>query len=188
MNFGNLSDREKRTVRYAALGIGAYLVLFCGWKTMGFLNARRAEYRKQVQQAETLRAEIQPYDDKVLVVKKLMDGFHMDPAKLTKATVVAEASAAIQRAAMGGGVMVGAIRETTARASASELASLQLEVVGPVTAITGFLNRIEHVGYPLIVDSVQINAEPTRPGQVKVNLTIMVLDFEQWKAAEKSHA
>jgi len=188
MTMRNMTDREKRTVRFAALGIGIYLALFCGWKTWGFLSAKRTEYRNLVERADKLKRQILPYENKALVAKKLMDGFHMDPAKLTKATVVAEASAAIQRAAMAGRVQVGAVRETPARSSSTELGSVQLEAMGPVTAVMGFLDSIEHVGYPVIIDSVQITAEPTRPGQLKVSLTIAVLDFLNWKTTEAPHA
>jgi hypothetical protein len=33
----------------------------------------------------------------------------------------------------------------------------------------------------LIIESVQITAEASRPGQLRVKLTISILDFEQWK-------
>jgi hypothetical protein len=108
----------------------------------------------------------------------------MDPAKLSNASLVADASAAIQKAATTGGVQLGPIRETRARASSKELTTMQLEGSGPVTAIVTFLHRLESVGYPLIVDSVQLNPEASKPGMVKVTLTITILDFEQWKKEE----
>jgi hypothetical protein len=43
---------------------------------------------------------------------------------------------------------------------------------------------LETLGYPLILDSVQINPDATKPGMVKLNLTIVILDFEQWKNEE----
>jgi len=140
-----------------------------------------------VQKADNPRKTIQPYKNKVAVIQKLMDGFHMDPAKLTKATVVGETSAAIQRAAAGSGVIVGPVREPPARISSREL-SLKLEGTGPIPAVIGLLNRMETIGYPLIIDDVQITSEPSRPGLVKVNLTITILDFEQWKSEVKPNA
>ncbi len=182
-----LTDHEKRTVRIASVAIGIYLILFCGYQMWQFLEKNRADYRQVVQKADNLRQTIQPYKDKVVVIQKLMDGFHLDPAKLTKATVVGETSAAIQRAAAGSGVIVGPVREPPARTSSREL-SLKLEGMGPIPAVIGLLNRMESVGYPVIIDEVQITAEASRPGMVKINLTITILDFEQWKSEEKPNA
>jgi hypothetical protein len=47
-----------------------------------------------------------------------------------------------------------------------------------------FLHRLETLGYPLVLDTVQINSEPTKPGMVKMTLTIIILDFEQFKIEE----
>ena len=50
------------------------------------------------------------------------------------------------------------------------------------------LHQLPLLGFPLVIDSVQITADATRPGQLKLALTILVLDFEQWKKAEAPHA
>ena len=44
------------------------------------------------------------------------------------------------------------------------------------------------VGYPLVIDSVQVTADPMQPGMLKMALTIIVLDYEQWKKPEAGHA
>jgi len=111
----------------------------------------------------------------------------MEPQKSSKATLVAEASAAIQKAAGSGGVQFGPIRESAARASAKELASMQFEGSGSVSSVMTLLHRLQTLGYPLIIDSVQMTPE-TRPGMVKVHLTIVILDFEQWKNGELPNA
>jgi hypothetical protein len=118
-------------------------------------------------------------------LEKLKENFHIDPAKLSKATLVAEASAAIQKAATSGGIQLGPVRESPARASAKELASMQLEGMGPPPAILGLLHRLTTLGYPFVIDTVQVNPETTRPGMLKVNLTIVILDFDQWKKEEE---
>jgi len=100
---------------------------------------------------------------------------------------VADASAAIQKAAQSGKVQLGPIRETPGRSSAKELASIQLEGVGPVPAIMGFLHQLGSLGYPLVVDAVQLTPE-NKPGSLKMNLTIVILDFEQWKKDEVPNA
>ena len=111
----------------------------------------------------------------------------MEPQKLSKTTLVAEASAAIQKAAASGGVQVGPIRESPSRSSSKELASMQLEGVGPVPAVIALLHRLETLGYPLLLDAVQINPDTTKPGVVRLHLTIAILNFEQWNE-DKPHA
>src|SRR5437773_38195 len=92
--------------------------------------------------------------------------------------------------------------ESPARPSAKELASIQLEISGQVQAVITLLHRLDTLGYPLIIDSVQINSgagrqsgpaggrtgpmEPTgAPGMVKISLTIVILDYDPWKNEEK---
>ncbi|MEO8428209.1 MAG: hypothetical protein ABI651_13950 [Verrucomicrobiota bacterium] len=176
-----LSDRERRTIRIGGTAIAIYLVLFFGLRAWKALETRRSDYQKLVKDAQSLREEFRPYENRALLVEKLRETFRIDPPKLSKATIVAEASAAIQKTATTGGVQLGPIRESAARPSAKELASMQLEGSGPVAALLTFLHRLETLGYPLILDSVQISSDPTRPGMIKLNLTIIILDFEQWK-------
>jgi hypothetical protein len=180
-----LTDRENRIVRFAVVGIVIYLALFYG---RTFLEKKRTEYLKLVTEAHGLRQKLKPYEDRALVVKKMMEDFHMDPTQLKKASVVADASAAIQKSAKSGNIQLGPIRESSARSSAKGLTTVQLEGSGPVPAMLAFLNSLNTVGFPVIVDSVQFTADTTRPGQVKMSLTIIILDFEQWKSAEVPHA
>ncbi len=184
-----LNDREKRLVRYASIGIAIYLALFGGFKVWTFFEKKRTDYLKLAQEARDLRKQTDPYKDKVLVVKKLMEDFHMDPAKLKKDTVVSEASAAIQKAAKSGGLQLGPIRESPAHGSGLMLATMQLESSGQVSAILTFLASLNSIGFPVVVDSVQFTADNSRPGQVKMNLIILILDFDQQKpTAEAAHA
>jgi len=183
-----LTQSEKRTVRFAAIAITIYLALFGGLRGWKQLESKRSEYRKLVQEADALKLRVQPYAEKAEVLQTLMDTFHMDPAKLSKSSIVGEASAAIQKAATSGGMQFGPIRESSARASNKELASMQLEGSGPVPAIMGFLHSVTTLGYPIVVDSVQFSADPTKPGAIKVSLTIVILDFEQWKKDEAPRA
>jgi hypothetical protein len=160
-----LTNRETRTVRLGAAVIVIYLAGFGGWQGWKSFAKKRADYQQLVKQSQALRREIQPYETKVLLVKKLMERYRLDPARLNRATVVAEANAAIQKAAMAGGVQVGAIREEYAHGSAKELATIKIEGSGPVSAVTAFLYRLEGLGYPLIIDAVQIGSDPARsPG------------------------
>lgn len=65
---------------------------------------------------------------------------------------------------------------------------MQFEGTGQVPAIMGLLKRVETLGFPMIVDSVQLTPEKTGPGMVKMSLTIVILDFDQWKSEEPPHA
>jgi hypothetical protein len=182
MSLRRLTDREKRTIRIAGIGTAIYLALFGGYQVWTFLATQRSDYLKLVREAEAIKAELQVYQLKTQTLKKLMESFQLDPAKLNKISTVAEASAAIQRAAMGGGVGLGSIRESPARPSSRELGSIQMEAMGQVPMLMAMMHRLQTLGYPLIVDAVQVTADGKQPGMVKLSLTIVVLDFEQWKA------
>ena len=181
-----LTDHEKRTVRFAGIGIAIYLALFGGLQVWKFFEKRRSDYRQLSVEAQLLRQKNQQYQDKVQVVKKLMDDFHLDPVKLKKETVVSDASAAIQKAAKSGGLQLGPVRESPAHGAGMTLATVQLESSGQVPAVLGFLAGLNSIGFPVVVDSVQLTADNSRPGQVKMNLTLIILDFEQQK--EVPHA
>jgi hypothetical protein len=183
-----LTPQEKRTIRIASVGIAVYLALFGGFKVWQFFERQRADYRKLLVEADDLKREVKRYEGKIEVTKKLMEAFHMDPAKLTRTTVVAEASAAIQKAARDGGFQIGTVRESPARPGSREVSTIQLDGSGPVQATMGMMSRLETCGYPLIIDAAQVSADPSKPGQVKLSLTIIILDFEPAKKAEAPRA
>lgn len=182
-----LTPHEKRTVRLGGMAIAIYLLAFGAFQAWKSIARTRADYQQLASQADHLKQEVKLYDDRVLVLKKLMETLRLDPAKLSRTSLVAEASSAIQKAALGGGVQVGPVRESPGRPSSKELASMQLEGTGPVPAVMGLLSRLESVGFPLIIDSVQLTPD-MRPGQLKVNLTILILDFDQWAKEGLPHA
>ncbi len=182
-----LSAQEKRTVRFGAIALAILFVVYGGMRFAKFFTSRRADYQQLLAKADRMKQEVQIYDDRIQVVKKLMEASRLDPAKLSRTSVVAEASAAIQKAAQSGGLQLGPVRESPARASAKELGSVQIEGTGPVPAVMSLLGRLESIGYPLIIDSVQLTPD-MRPGQLKVNLTILILDFDQWNKGSSPHA
>jgi hypothetical protein len=65
---------------------------------------------------------------------------------------------------------------------------MQLEGVGPVPAVMALLHRLELLGFPLILDSLQLTPEPTKPGNLKMNVTIVILDYEHWQKPEAPRA
>jgi len=182
-----LTDHEKRTIRRATIGIAIYLLLFCGFQMWKFLHKQRAEYLQLVADAKELRLKVQAYQSRAESLKHMMDDFHLDPAKLSRETIVGEASSAIQKAAAGSGIQVGTVRESASRGSGDEIASMQFDGSGPVSAVTGLLDRMHALGYPLVIDSVQITPD-NRPGMIKLSLTIVILNFEKWKNPEATHA
>ena len=182
-----LTDHEKRTVRRATIGIAIYLLLFCGFQMWKFLHRQRVEYLQLVADARELRLKVQAYQSRSESLKRMMEEYRLDPAKLSRETIVGEASSAIQKAASASGIQVGTVRESASRGSADEIATMQFEGSGSVPAVTGLLNRMQTLGYPLVIDSVQI-APDNRPGMMKLSLTIVILNFEKWKTPEATHA
>lgn len=182
-----LTDNEKRSLRRATIFIGIYLVLFCGFQMWKFLNRHRVEYVQLQDEAKTLGMKIKTYQNRADVLKRMMDDSHLDPAKLSRETIVGQASSAIQKAASGSGIQVGTVRESASRGTGDEVAQMQFEGSGPVAAVTGLLNRMQSLGYPLVIDSLQLTQD-NRPGMIKVSMTIVILNFDKWKNPEASHA
>ncbi len=159
-----LTPQEKRTIRLGAGALAIYLLVFCTLQGSKYFGQRRAEYQGLVKQAQILRTEIGGYRAKCEVTQKLMDGFKMDPLKLARPAVVVQASAAIQKAAMSVGVRIGPVREMPGRPANRELASLQLEATGPLPSLLKFLHQTESLGFPLIIETLQIGSDQNKPG------------------------
>lgn len=179
-----LNQREKKIVRLGGVVVALYLAFVCG----KFFVSRRADYVKLLNEGQKLKQEIRSYEDRAQAVKALMEKFNLDPARLSRATVVAETSSAIQKAAASGGIQFGPIRESPGRPSATELASMKLEGSGPVSALITFLHRLDSLGWPVVLDAVQIGSDPAKPGMIKLSLTIIIMDFDQWKTEETPRA
>ena len=183
-----LTAREKRTIRIAAIAIAIYLLLFFGFRGWKRMEAGRAEYERLAQEAEKVRRELPPYENRVLLFEKLSEAYQLDPRKIKKETLVADASAAIQNAARQGGIELGPIRETAGRASGRELSSIQVEGAGPLPAALTLLHQLQTLGFPLVIDQLQLTPESPRPGMMKMNLTIVILNYEAWKTGERPNA
>ncbi len=175
-----LNPREKRFVFLGAACVALYALWFGGVRVWKALALQRSNYVQLVREADTLGLEIKAYQAKADSVQKMMEDFKLDPAKLNKSTAVAEASAAIQKLAQSSGVQFAAVRESPGRAANKELATMQFEGMGQVPAVTALLNRLESVGYPVIIETIQLNPIPNQP-MMKFNMTLVILDFEQWK-------
>lgn len=183
-----MSPREKRTVLIGSVAIVVYLAVFFGSKSFGGLGAIRADYENQVRAAHTLRAEVDIYKNRAEKLGRLMERSRLDPGKLSTNTVVGQTSAALQQAAMSNGLQLGAIRESVARSNPREIGTIQLDAMGPPIAILNFLARMDKLGFPVLVDSIQYSSDPRGPGMLRLHLNLIVLDFEQWKPRPPSHA
>lgn len=181
-----LTDRDKRTLRIAAVVIAVYLALFYGLGLVKKLELKRSAYQQLVRDATALEEEIRPYENRVLLLEKLRERFQIDFSQTNRSSLVGEASAAIQNAAKSSGIKLGPIRESPGSASSRELASMQLEGVGPVDAVIQLLWHVQTLGFPLMIDSVQVHPEPTKPGSVKLTLQLVLLNFEQWKEKRRN--
>lgn len=181
----NISERDQRTLRFAGIGIALYLVLFygvLGWKK---LEARRASYEQLKRDAQGVAQMMDPYETKLLLIEKLRGTSGVDPSKLTRETVVALASADIQKVALSSRLKVASIREAPGSSTGRELAAMRMEAVGQVKSVMGLLHQLKTVGYPLVIDSMELTQDKRRPGNLKVSLQLVILDFEQWKKERK---
>jgi hypothetical protein len=152
---------------------------------LGSFGARHGAYDQAVQEAHELRDVIKPYPARIETVSNMMARFQMDPASLKRATVVADANAAIQKTASSCGVNFGPIRETPGRSSAKEAGSIQFDGTGQIPGVMAFLHQLDSVGFPVVVDSITLNPQQGRPGGLHFNLTVVVFDFDAWKTKEE---
>lgn len=197
-----MTERDKKTIRIATVGIAIYLVAFFGFKMWRKGATGRDDYQQLVKRAQQLQEQVRAQENKVLLFEKLTNLYQLDPRKIKKETLVADASAAIQSAAQQGGIQLGPLREAPARSSGRELTTIQVEGTGQAAAALALLHRLRTLGYPLIIDSVQIGPPqapggargpggppgmmpgmmpPGRPGMVKINLSITILNYDQFK-------
>jgi hypothetical protein len=176
-----MTERDKKTIRIAGIGVAIYLAIFFGYKMWKRGGAGQDDYETLAKRATQLQAEVRAEENKALLFDKLSDLYKFDPRKLKKETLVADASAAIQSAAQQGGIQLGPFRESPARNSGRELTTIQVEGSGAVPSALGLLHKLRTLGFPLQIDAIQFGPAQNRPGQVKINLTITILNYDQFK-------
>jgi len=183
-----LTDHEKRTIRIATIGLLVYLGVFYGPRTWSHLASGGTQQQQLAREVEAFERELRPYENRLLRLEKLKADIKLERVTLPDLELVAEASAAIQNAARQSGVKLGPVRESAGRPAAKELASMRLEAMGPMPSLLGWLGNLETLGFPLVIDSVQIEADPRKPNMLKVNLTVVIVDFGQWKEGDRGNA
>lgn len=181
-----MTDRDKKTLRIGAIIAVAYLVCFFGYKALKSGGASGQSYEDLARRAAKLEQEIRAQETQVLLFEKLAEQSRLDPRKLKSETLVADTSAAILKAAQQGGIQLGPVRETPGRDKARELSTIQIEGTGAPAATLTLLHNLRSLGYPILIDSVQFSPAQNKPGQVKINLTLIILNFEQWKGGSNA--
>jgi hypothetical protein len=178
----NITEKDKRTIRIAVIGIAIYLAFFFGVRGWKKLEAQRTDYKRLLEKVQREEQDAHAFENKVLLFEKYRDAYRLDPSRLPKETLVAEASAAIQNAARQDGIQLGPVRETPGRTSGRELATIQFDGTGPLAAALALIHKVQTLGYPVVIDSLQLTPDASKPGTLKVNATVVILNFEFWKA------
>jgi hypothetical protein len=184
-----LTDRDRRTIRIAVVGLILYLGLFYGVRGWNRLETGRTHYQQLLVQANDARIELDRHVNHRLRLQKLRDSSRIDLANLPTVTLVAEASAAIQDTARSSGIGISSMRESPGSRTGAELATIHIEAAGPLPGVVTLLDRLGTTGFPLLIDSIQIDPEPRGPGMQKLTLRIVILDYHQWQTTEnRRHA
>lgn len=176
-----MTERDQKTIRIGAILVAVYLACFFGYKALKGRGASGQSYEELARRVAKMEQEIRSQENEVLLFEKLSEQFRLDPRKLKSETLVADTSAAILKAAQQGGIQLGPVRETPGREKGRELSTIQIEGTGAPGATLALLHNLQSLGYPLLIDSVQFAPAQNKPGQVKINLTLIILNFAQWK-------
>lgn len=181
-----LTERDKRTLRIGGVILAAYLVLFFGLKSWHALEATRTQYQQLMQDARLLQQQNESYEAKSEWLTEFRGDSGIELSKLPQSALVAKTSEAIQKAAAGGGVKIGPIRESPGNAANGEISMMRLEAVGPVAGILAFIHEMQTSGCPLLIDSIQLSSDNRQPGLLKLNMDLVILDYEKWKQRGRS--
>lgn len=184
----SLTDHEKRTIRIATVGLLLYLGALYGPRAWRHLTSGGVRQTTLVREVAAFERDLVPYENRLLRLEQLKTETRLASNHLPNLQLVAEVSAAIQNAALSRGVKLGPMRESAGRPSAKELASVRLEALGPLPALLGWLGTLENLGFPLVVDTLQLEADVRQPNVLKLNITVIIVDLEQWKEGGRGSA
>ena len=176
-----LTEREKKTVRLAAIGLVGYLVIFYGFKGWNALRDREAHVEQLRLDASLLETRILKEQRKDKRLKELRKSLAIDLEKLDDGTLVTDTRVAIGAAAKSRGVGIGPTKEAPARSDGSTLTTLQFGGGGGISNVADFIYSLPRLGFPLAIERVQITAETKKPGNVRFTMTVSVLSVQAWK-------
>ncbi len=182
-----LNDKEKRTIRYGAIALSIYLLAFYGKGCLGGLETQRDHYATLTQEVREWDAYQETLETKRLLLEKMRGRFALDLASVSSSTLVADTSAAIQSTLQASGFQIGPVRESPGRATSHEAAFLRFETTGPAKAALLLIHRLERVGFPILIDSLQMKQDPKKPGMMELTFQVVVLDYSRWKQEDTRH-
>lgn len=174
-----LTEREARTVRFAGIALGAYLVVY-----VIVFGGRGLD--RSVERYEEVRGELASLETEVLRRRKdakdyaeLRRHWRLEFESLTSDKLVSEVRESIEKYASSSGVRLAGSRE--AGSGGADRARLQLELTGSAEKVFGFVENLDTLGLPLYVRSFHLNRDGHGPGKVGVSLAIGVLDYRKFR-------
>ena len=181
-----LNERERRTIKLAGGALGIYLVLFYGLAGWRALEARRAEYDQLRTEATDLGTRVLEEHRKHKRLGELRERWNIDLASLDETTIVNDVREAIQKAAGRHKVAVGPSQETGRRSAAKELRVIQFTGSGATRAVMAFVDDLPRLGFPLVVDHLQVKPLAKKPGMVTYSMRVAILNFRPWKEGPRA--
>jgi hypothetical protein len=178
-----LTARERRLIRFSALGLGLYLIAYLGFAAFRGLEELRAEHgalRRYVQSSDERLARALVEQQRLARLRRQCP---LALERLDQKTVVGDARVALEQAAKSCGVSLATVRETPGRLRALEHTVFQVSGGGKDQNVVRFVDRMHRLGYPFVLDNVQVKAAKA-PGQVTFSFSAALLDFARWSGEE----
>lgn len=177
-----MTQSEKKLVQITAIGLGLYLVFFFGAGSLKKYENQLAEHHKKQRTIRDLNLKLKPYGNRVLLLEKLRKEMNLEVRFLDIPDFGALASEAIQRCARSHSVNIGPFRESTAATGTS----IRFEASGQGASIHKFIKGVTTSGYPVLIESLQVQTMDGKPGQLKLSINLLVLNFKSWKSGVKN--
>lgn len=172
-----MNDKEKKLIKFTAIGLTIYLLAFYGKDYLGAFEKKLDDFKKKEKTIVNHRTKLVPYSSRVLMLEKLRKKLNIDVRRLSSNELVGQTSQAIQQSAKQSGIKIGPLRESSGRSTSS----LRFEANGKYDGMVKFLRSIGTSGYPIMIESMQVNLDPSKKGNVKISLSIGIIDFANWK-------
>lgn len=176
-----MTDHDKKVIRFACIGLIAYLAIFYGRGAFSGLEAKRAAYMNARNEAKEFHKKLKPYETQLLLLEKLRKDRQINLEELNSDTLVADASTAIQIAANQCGVALGPLQETPSRGDASTLTMFRLSGEGPIDGVVNLIYTLRRIGFPLIIDSLNLDGGEFGGDTQKFDLELRIIDYNNWQ-------
>ena len=177
-----LNEREKRTIRIGAIALATYLLVFGGLKMWRWLEARRSAYGELELELSRLENERLRMETRQVRLGKLEKQFALDLVAWNPQTIVHEVRAGIDALAKKRKVALPPIRETNGLRQSGEFRKFLVKGSGTTVAVAQFVDELSGIGFPLVVNSFRLDKNGTKPGQVKFDLDVAILDYGSYQA------